>query len=175
MRSSKVRVVVGFVCGAGALVLCLVAGFRVVSAAEVTLTTREVSLGKVHPGVLPSSLAVSPDGKSLAYAARSGDKQLVVMDGVEGKEYDGILASSPVFSPDSKRVAYAAKRGDKWLVIVHGVEGKEYDGFLKGSRLVFDSASQLHALAFRGDEFLRVEVKIVMPGTEPSGAPRPPL
>jgi hypothetical protein len=55
------------------------------------------------------------------------------------------------------------------------VEGKEYDGFLKGSRLVFDSPSQLQTLALRGDEFLRVELKIVMPETEPSPGARPHL
>ena len=170
MRSSNVRVVVGFVCGAGALVLCLVAGFRVVSAAGVTLATREVSLGKLHPGALPSSLAVSPDSKRVAYAAQRGFTQLVVVDGVEGKEYDAI--GDPVFSPDSKRVAYGAWRGGRWWVVVDGVEGKEYDGFMKGSRLVFDSPSQFHTLAQRGDEFLRVEIEIVTPVAEPSGAPR---
>jgi hypothetical protein len=175
MRSSKVRGVLGFVCGAGALALCLVAGFRVVNAAEVTLVTREVSLGKIHPGVLPSGLAISPDSKHVAYGAGRGDKLLVVVDGVEGKEYDGIVARSPVFSPDSKRVAYGAQRGGKQLVVVDGVEGKEYDAFLKGSRLVFDGPSQFHTLALSGNEFSRVEVEIVMPAAEPSGAPRPHL
>ena len=171
MRCSKVRVVVRLVCEAGVLALCLIAGFRVVSAAEVSLATREVSLGKVHAGAFPESLAVSPDSKRVAYEAKRGHKQLVVVDGVEGKEYDG--AANLVFSPDSKRVAYEAKRGDKWLVVVDGVEGKEFDGFLKSSGLVFDSPSQLHTLALRGDEFLRVEVKIVMPATKPSGRARP--
>jgi hypothetical protein len=55
------------------------------------------------------------------------------------------------------------------LIVVDGVEGKEYDGYLKGTRPVFDSPSQLHTLALRGGEFLRVEVEIVMPGTQPSG------
>jgi hypothetical protein len=132
MQSSKVRVVL--VCGAGVLAVCLFAGFRVVSAAEVTLVTREVSLGKLVDGAIPYGLAVSLDGK---------------------------------------RVAYVAMSGANWLAVVDGAEGNEYDGFLKGSRLVFDSPSQLHTLAFRGDKFLRVEVKIIMPGTQPSGTPRP--
>jgi hypothetical protein len=108
----------------------------VVSAAEVALATREVSLGRVHPGAFPKSLAVSPN---------------------------------------SKRVAYAARRGGKGFVVVDGVEGKEYDGFMKGSRLIFDSPSQFHTLALSGNEFLRVEVEIVMPAAEPSGAGRPHL
>ncbi len=127
--------------------------------------------GKEHDGIVAGSPVFSADSKRVAYAARRVAKQLVVVDGVEGKEYDG--AANLVFSPDSKRVAYEAKRGDRWLAVVDGVEGKEYDGFLKGSGLVFDSPSQLHTLALRGDEFLRVEVKIVMPATKPSGRARP--
>jgi hypothetical protein len=139
MRSSKVRVVVGLVCGAGALALCLVGGFRVVSAAEVTLATREISLGKTLPGIIPATLAESPDCRHVAYVANRGDKQLVVVDGVGGKEYDGV--GNLVFSADSKRVAYQARRGGKQLVIVDGVEGKEYD--VIGTRtLVFSSDSK---------------------------------
>jgi len=129
--------------------------------------------GKEYDSILKGTLVFSADSKRVAYVAERYDKDLVVVDGVEGKEYD--LARAPVFSPDSKRVVYEATRGGKWLVVVDGVEGKEYDGFLKGREPVFDSPSQLHALALRGGEFLRVEVEIVMPSAEPSGAPRPPL
>ena len=173
MQHSKVRVVLAFVCGAGVLALFLVVGSRLASAADVTLVTREVSLGKIDPGIVGKSLIVSPDGKRLAYVVQRGGKWLVVVMGVAGKEYDGIGRGSLVFSPDSKRVAYGAGRGGKWLVVVDGVEGKEYDGFLKGSRLVFDSPSQLHTLAVRGNEFLRVELEVVTPAAEPSGESRP--
>ena len=117
---------------------------KVVSPAEVTLATREVSLGKVHAGLIPKSLTVSPDSKRVAYAAQRGDKWLAVVDGVEGKEYDG--AGTLVFSPDSKRVAYAAQRGDKWLAVADGVEGKEYDG---AGTLVFSPDSKRVAYAAR--------------------------
>ena len=173
MRHSKVRVVLGFVCAAGALAVSLVACSRGVSAPEVTLVTREVSLGEIHPGGTPESLAASPDSKHVAYGAQRGGKVLVVVDGVEGKEYDGIADDSLVFSSDSKRVAYGARRGGKWLALVDGVAGKEYDGFLKGSRLVFDSPSQIHTLALKGGEFLRVELEVVTPAAEPSGESRP--
>ena len=43
MRHSKVRVLLGFVCGTGALAVCLAACSRAVSVAEFTLVTREVS------------------------------------------------------------------------------------------------------------------------------------
>ena len=80
---------------------------------EITLLTREVSLGKVRPDlmVVLESVTVSADSNRVAYAARRGPKQLVVVDGVEGKEYDEIAKRTPVFSPDSRRVGYVARRG----------------------------------------------------------------
>ena len=171
MPSSRLRVAVGLVCGAGALALCLVAGFRVVSAAEVTLATREVSLGEVHPGALDSSPAVSPDSKRLAYAAQRGGMQLVVVDGVEGKEYDGIGVGTLLFSADSKRVAYVAGRGGKLLVVVDGVEGKEFDGIGKGT-LVFSPDSQRVAyVASRGG--MQLVVADGVEGKEYDGAANP--
>src|SRR5271166_6601794 len=127
MRHSKLRVLLGFVCGAGALAVLLVACSWGVSAPEVTLVTREVSLGKIDPGIVVKSLIVSPDNKHVAYGAVRGGKQLVVVDGVAGKGYDLVGDGILVFSPDSKRVAYAAAQGGKWLAVVGRVEGKEYD------------------------------------------------
>jgi len=65
MQLSKVRVVLVFGYGAGVLAFCLVAGFRVLSAAEIILVTREVSLGKLLPGEIDESFAVSPDNRRL--------------------------------------------------------------------------------------------------------------
>ena len=128
---------------------------------KIRLVTREVSLGKIHPGIVPRTFVVSADGRRVAYAAWRADKCLVVVDGAEGKEYDVIGEGDPIFSPDGKRVAYAARRGQKWLVVVEAVEGKEYDAFLRGSELMFDSPKLLHALAHREKEFFRVEIEIV--------------
>jgi len=122
------------------------------------LVARERSLGKILPGIVGKTLAVSPDSKRVAYDAQRGQKWLVVVDGVEGKEYDGIGAL--LFSRGSKRVAYAAKRGQKWLVVVDGFEGKEYGVFLRGSRLVFDGPDSLHDLAHRNREFFLVEIQV---------------
>lgn len=144
---------------AGTALAC-VSSFAGGKAGGIRLVTREVSLGKIDPGIFPETLAVSPDSKRVAYEAGRGKKQLVVVDGVEGKEYDGIGEWSALSSPDSKRVAYGARRGKKWLVVVDGVEGKEYDRFIRGSTLVFDAPNLLHGLAVRGDEIFRVEVEI---------------
>jgi hypothetical protein len=67
---------------------------------KIRLVTREVSLGKVHPGIDWNSLVVSPDSKRVAYRAKHGGKWLVIVDGKEGKEYDVI--SNLTFSPNSK-------------------------------------------------------------------------
>lgn len=60
---------------------------------KIRLVTREVSLGKLHPGFVENTLAVSPDGKRLAYVVKQGGKEFVVVDGVQGKEYDEVEKS----------------------------------------------------------------------------------
>ncbi len=86
----------------------------------------------VHDDVLEckegTSFLSSPNSKRIAYVATSGEKQLVVVDGVEGMKYDGIGYNSLVFSADGNRVAYLAKRRSKWVVVVDGVvKDNEYD------------------------------------------------
>jgi len=101
------------------------------------------------------SFKVSPDSKRVAYVARVGDKQFVVVDGKEEKQYDGIGEGTPIFSPDSKRVAYNARVGDKWLVVADGKEEKRYDGI--GTTLIFSPDSKRVAYkALVGDKQLVV-------------------
>jgi hypothetical protein len=150
-----VRVVVGLVGGTGALALCLIAGFRALAAAEVTLVTKEISLGRFHPSsLIPECFIVSPDSKrvAVAYVANRGDKWLAVVDGVRGKEFDEIGATGLVFSPDSKRVAYEAIRAENGLVVVDGVEGKEYDGIGAGNPVFSPDSQRLAYAARRGDK-----------------------
>lgn len=113
---------------------------------SITLTTKEVSLGKFHPGGVTASIVVSPDSKRVAYGAQEGGKQLVVVvvDAQEGKAYDGI-PDVLIFSPDSKRVAYVAAKGGKRLVVVDGQEGSEYD--VVGTVLIFSPDSKRVAYA----------------------------
>jgi S1-C subfamily serine protease/WD40 repeat protein len=104
-------------------------------------------LGHAWPvGAWPCAPAFSADGRHLAYGARRGDKQFLVVDGKEGKEYElpinqrGILPL-PTFSPDGSRLAYyvqySANAGkgprlpgsakDCWRVVVDDKEGEEFD------------------------------------------------
>ena len=72
--------------------------------ARVRLATKEVSLGKVHPGIYPPSLTVSPDSRRVAYGTRSGSKQFVVVDGAES-----IPVSYPNFVEDMKKLGAQIK------------------------------------------------------------------
>ena len=67
---------------------------------KIRLVTREVSWGKVHPGIVEESLLGSPDSNRFAYVAERGGKQFVVLDGVEGKKYDGIGFPISRYEPD---------------------------------------------------------------------------
>ena len=122
---------------------------------NIRLITKEVSLGKLQPGIVGESVVASPDSKRVAYVAQRDGEWLAVVDGIAGEEYD-YIGLGGFFSPDSKRVAYAAQRGEKWLVVVDGVEGIEYDG-ISDVGIVFspDSKRVVYA-AQRGKKWLEV-------------------
>jgi Tol biopolymer transport system component len=95
-----------------------------------------------HAQALPEepvdrSIAVSPDGKRVAYAIYKnkllGDVHVVVVDGKAGQEFDEIGVFSVIFSPDGKRLAYSAKRDKQWSVVVDGQVGAGYDGAISGT------------------------------------------
>ena len=95
---------------------------------------------------------VTPDGQRLAYIARKGNKNVIVLDGMQSEEYDSIefrwgLAGHPQFSPDGKRFMYGARRGKKFVVVVDGKESRDYDElmtwhFTPNSRHTFLVASR---------------------------------
>jgi hypothetical protein len=115
-----------------------------------------VSLGKVRPGTVQETVAVSLDNKRVAcWVLAAGDQALAEMrrlygrhgefskwapqvigpgvwrllvDGQEVGEYPRILGGPPVFSPDSQRLAWGVVRVDKAVAVVDGKEGKPYDG-----------------------------------------------
>ncbi len=85
-------------------------------------------VGKAYDGVY--DLSFSPDGRWLAYTALTGQKMVLVVDGVENRVYDRI--ASYVYSPDSHSVAYEASANGKWFVVV-----AVYQPSADGARLSF--------------------------------------
>ena len=100
--------------------------------------------GRAAPSALPDfsvGITFSPDGKRVAYIAKRGDKELMVIDGVAGPEYDEVGRAQggggtggyqytrlePAFSNDGRHVAYRAGRGGKWFIVADGVESAAYD------------------------------------------------
>ncbi len=77
--------------------------------------------------VHPSMIALSPDGKKIAYALRRpGRRAVPVVDGKAGREYGGL--SFFVFSPDNSQVAYAASVNPEqiWFVVRGGSTDPEF-------------------------------------------------
>ncbi|HEX7174122.1 MAG TPA: hypothetical protein VF240_02395, partial [Pyrinomonadaceae bacterium] len=117
--------------------------------AQVRLLTREVSLGRIHPGELKETRTLSPDRRRIAFVAKVAGGEAVFVDGVAGKTYPSVEndplseagPGSPItFSPDGRRVAYVAyvgpagtgARGPR-LVVVDGKEGAPFDYVWSGS------------------------------------------
>lgn len=84
-------------------------------------------------------ITFSPDGKTLVYPARSGDKKYAVVNGRKSEAYDEIGAYF-VFTPDGRHISYMANlgakeqmmgpsEGGKWFVVLDGKKGPEFDGF----------------------------------------------
>jgi hypothetical protein len=97
--------------------------FAQAQAPKIRLVTREVSLGKVHPGALPDTLAVSPDSRRVAYLAVRGGKWLVVVDGAEGNEYDAFLRGTKlVFDSPTALHGPAYRAGEFFRVEVEIIE-----------------------------------------------------
>ncbi len=62
------------------------------------------------------SVALSRDGRRIAYGARTNDKWRVVVDGKEGRAYDGV--GLPRFSSDGLHFLYDARVDEQWYLIV---------------------------------------------------------
>src|SRR5579871_4638112 len=92
------------------------------------LATREISLGKMDPGLLKESLVVSPDCRHVGYIAAHDQTRCVMVDGVAGTAYE--VVGGLIFSPDSRRTAYMARREGRSFVVVNGKEGKAYEAIL---------------------------------------------
>ncbi|MDD8020796.1 MAG: hypothetical protein PHU81_06395 [Acidobacteriota bacterium] len=90
------------------------------------IKAKEISLGQLHPGLIKETMQVSPGLNHLAYAAKSGEKYIMVIDGQESQEYDGIHLPDSIFSSDEKTTVYGAWRNDKIMAVINGQESEPY-------------------------------------------------
>ena len=66
-----------------------------------------------YEGIVPFSIAFSPDGKHLAYEARKGDKPIFVIDDSESKPHAGSLQGSKITWDSPTSMHALVLRGDK--------------------------------------------------------------
>src|SRR5262245_33553524 len=101
--------------GLVAVTALLIGGTAVVFPQTIHRKVREQKIAEIDTAhIIRKSLAQSPDGRTLAYVARDGHGQYVVVQGSKQKSYDGIGTGGIVFSANSKRTGYLALTGDKF-------------------------------------------------------------
>ena len=91
---------------------------------KITVPVREVTEYLLFESDYPVSYQwyASPDLKRVAYAVTSGDKQFVVVDGIEDEHYDEVKLQRDPFSPDSQHIKYSARSSSEWFGVVDGVK-----------------------------------------------------
>lgn len=87
--------------------------------------------GPRYDGIGVDALALSRDGRHLAYPARRGDAWLVVHDGRELGPWNGV--GELAFSPDGGRLAFSVEREGGWYVVVDGRPGPRFEAIFAHS------------------------------------------
>ncbi|MGE0031611.1 MAG: WD40 repeat domain-containing protein [Steroidobacteraceae bacterium] len=90
------------------------------------------------------SLVFSPDGRHVAYAAQSGNRWSVVVDGKEIHSHEGRVPALLGRAPEA--IVYTARSGDQVIQKVEPQERQIDDGFPLRARLVIDSTNTLRYL-----------------------------
>jgi len=85
----------------------------------------------------PSGLALSPDGKRLAFESDRGDvRNLWLLDLTRGSKTRLTFAvggdDSPVWSPDGTRIAFDSRRSGEWEIYERAADGSGEDRLLPG-------------------------------------------
>ena len=91
-------------------------------------------------------LQFSPNGSRLAYVARRGTNECVVLDGTNSPPFQAIGPGCLAFSPDSKRFVFIAWISGKWSAVLDGRPGPGYDRIAKVG-FTFSSDSRHFAYA----------------------------
>jgi hypothetical protein len=111
-----------------------------------------VSVGPKQDGcfdaVAMGSLALSRDGRHVAYPAKIQGRWAVVRDGNVGPAWDGV--ASPVFSEDGRHLAYAALDGTRWRAVIDDQPGALHDSLVAGT-FTFAASGTRTAYAFWDD------------------------
>jgi hypothetical protein len=105
--------------------------------------------GKAYTQVRGDSVIFSADKKSMAYVAGNGNKNFVVLDGVEGPAFDDVFDLR--FSPVGSRLAYGARRGLEYFIVEGGKEVGPYDNIQRDSLVFRPDGKDLAWAAFGAD------------------------
>lgn len=71
---------------------------------------------KEYDLIFKNDLLFSSDSKNLAYVAKNGEKEFVVLNGKEGRKYDDIRYLR--FFQDNKSIVHFARKGNEiWQVV----------------------------------------------------------
>jgi len=94
---------------------------------------------KIGPYDNVQNLTLSPDSKTIAYAAEIDGKYYIIRGKEKMGPYDEVVGHLR-FSPDGKTIAYSAKIGNQWYVM----KGKEKLGFYDDVReIIFHPTDKL--------------------------------
>lgn len=115
--------------------------------------------GPAHALIL--DVALSPDGRRLAYRATDDDPPVVVVDGA--RVAVGRNPSAPVFSADGAHVAWRADTDEGPVVVVDGVASAPVPGAAEPVRFSADG-TQVVVGAQRGRELWREVLSVPLPG-----------
>ncbi|MGH9764861.1 MAG: TolB family protein, partial [Blastocatellia bacterium] len=144
------------------------AGFGRLSTTAAALSkpsVTELSLGTIDQGWIDYSLAISPDGKHLAYVAKRENGRCVVLDGHAGRTYPDIPEQHLTergrdpqirFSPQGGHIAYVARRADGYVVVTDHREGKPYEYIEVGAPVFSSDGNRLAYVAKRDGKELIV-------------------
>lgn len=117
---------------------------------------------RCYEGIALPQIVFSPDGGSLSYPVRQGERWLVIRDGEPGPVVDGI--GEMTFSRDGARLAYTAQTGDTWHVVVDGDFGQPFDSLVSGTLLFGPQGRRVAFAGYRGSETVVVVDGVAGPG-----------
>lgn len=117
-------------------------------------------------------LALSADGRVVAYQARQGEDQFCVVGGRKSRAYRSV--GLPVLSADGSVVAFAASNEDGWRVVRNSKEGERYDWV---GNLILHADGRRLAYAAERREAGKLKAFVVVDGAPGPGFDRvlPPI